>query len=836
MPEFSLTQESYDFFEIPVYVEIDKFGGTEIPAIITEERVCLLISGLFDFIKIKNSYSDNFDTLSGFFLRPENTYSIIRNNNTINYENKTYRIPDGDLLKHNPGLYLELKWFGRIFGLDCSFNLRKLMVELKTNFELPVIREMRLNTIRDNLQKMKGKRQTDTIIRRKYPGFSFGTIDWSVNTMQMPGVSANTRSSVAIGSVIAGGETNVILNYDSDRPFTGRQQQYNWRFVNNNSDYIRQLQFGKIVPFSISSIYDPVVGVHLSNTPTTYRRSYGEYTLSDYTNPGWDVELFVNNILVDYQKADASGFYSFQVPLVYGNTQITLRYYGPWGEVQTKEQSITVPFNFVPQKKLEYRLSSGIVEDTLSSSYFRGELNYGLGRNVSLSGGVEYLSSITNGNYIPFVNTSFSFGGNILIAAKYSHEVAGQVIFNYYTKSGLHMNLDYTRYKSGQLAINNNYQEVRKASFSLPIRKNRYSILTRLTVSQYILSVTSFTNSELLISGNFFGISTNISTLAIITDYSTPFYYSNISMGFRLSGKINLRTHMQYDINDNKINSVKLELEKRLKKTGYISVSYEDNIPGNLRSVQLGVCIDLSFAQSGFNIVTGNQNTTLFENFRGSLQYNGRLKKVIASNRSGVGRGSLVLLPFLDLNHNNKYDKGEPKVSVPDIRVTSGRITRNDKDSTIVVSELEAYTNCFIEISDNNFDNISWRLEFNSFDVEVIPNQMKLVEIPVHVMGEVSGYVFLKSDKGLSGIGRMKVNIYNSKRDIVKQIISEYDGYFSYIGLAPGSYYLEIDNEQLKRTKMTFVNKRINININKTTEGDFKGGIELIVEQIQTNS
>ncbi len=109
---------------------------------------------------------------------------------------------------------------------------------------------------------------------------------------------------------------------------------------------------GKIHTGAISSIYNPVVGVQLTNTPTTYRRSFGTYNLSDRTDPGWIVELYVNNVLVDYVKADASGFFTFEVPLVYGNSIVKLKFYGPWGEERTREQNINIPYNFLPAKNL----------------------------------------------------------------------------------------------------------------------------------------------------------------------------------------------------------------------------------------------------------------------------------------------------------------------------------------------------------------------------------------------------------------------------------------------------------------------------------------------------
>ena len=180
--------------------------------------------------------------------------------------------------------------------------------------------------------------------------------------------------------MIAGGEATASLYYNSTDPFSEKQQYYLWRYVNNDFAPLRQVMAGKIRTNSISSLYNPVIGVQLTNTPTTYRRSFGSYTLSDKTEPGWIVELYVNNVLVDYVKADASGFFTFQIPLVYGNSLVKLKFFGPWGEERIREQNIIIPYNFLPEKTLEYTISAGIVEDTLRSRFSRASVNYGATR------------------------------------------------------------------------------------------------------------------------------------------------------------------------------------------------------------------------------------------------------------------------------------------------------------------------------------------------------------------------------------------------------------------------------------------------------------------------
>jgi hypothetical protein len=92
--------------------------------------------------------------------------------------------------------------------------------------------------------------------------------------------------------------------------------------------------------------------------------------LTDFTEPGWTVELYINNVIVDYVTADASGFFSFDVPMVYGTSQVVLKFYGPYGEERIQEQYLNIPYNFLPKGELEYNITGGMVQDGRSINLF----------------------------------------------------------------------------------------------------------------------------------------------------------------------------------------------------------------------------------------------------------------------------------------------------------------------------------------------------------------------------------------------------------------------------------------------------------------------------------
>ncbi len=815
-------QNEPQYEEISIFLNIQQFGGVDIPAVIQDENVYLPIIDIFTFLKIKNNPSPQLDSITGSFINPGAYYSIDRVKNQVTFQGKVYTLKSGDLIKSETNLYLNSAWFGKIFGLDCKFSFRSLSVILSTKLELPVIREMRLEQMRANISKLKGEIKTDTTIGRKYPAFHFGMADWSIISTQQVGGTSDNRINLALGTAIAGGEANAYLNYDNNAPFSEKQQQYMWRFVQNEQPLLRQISAGKIYSQVTSSIYNPIVGVQFTNTPTTYRRSFGTYTISDITEPNWIVELYVNNVLVDYMKADGSGFYKFEVPLVYGNSAVKLKFYGPWGEERIKEQNISIPFNFLPPKEFEYTISAGVVEDSLSSRFSRATLNYGVNRRLTIGGGVEYLSSVTTGSSMPFFNTSLRLFSGLMVTGEYTYGVRAKGILSYRLPSNLQFEINYAKYTPGQKAIIYNYLEERKAIVSIPIKGKNVSAYSRLTVNQIVLPGITNTNAEMLLSGSVHGITTNFTTYGLFTDIKNPFLYSNISLSFKLPSHITLTPLVQYEYNSSKLISARTSLEKSILKNGYLNISYEQNFVSNTKIIEMGLRYDLSFAQTGFSMRDNNDKLTMIGSARGSLLYDRKSKYLGTNNRNNVGKGAITLLPFLDINGNGIHDKGEPKIAGLQFKINGGTIRRNDKDTTIHVLDLTPYTSYFLELDKNSFDNLAWQMRSLSMKVNIDPNQFRIIEIPVAVLGEASGTVYNES----RGQGRILVNFYKNDANLVARVMTESDGYYSYLGLKPGKYIAKIDPDQIKKLKMTSLPDQIPINIAPSKDGTILDGLD----------
>jgi hypothetical protein len=191
------------------------------------------------------------------------------------------------------------------------------------------------------------------------------------------------------------------------------------------------------------------------------------------------------------------------------------------------------------------------------------------------------------------------------------------------------------------------------------------------------------------------------------------------------------------------------------------------------------------------------------------------------------------VLPYLDINCNGIRDLNEPKAAGLKLRINGGRIERNDKDTIIRIVGLEPYSNYFIELDKGSFDNVAWQLKNAAIRINVDPNNFKLLEVPVAVVGEVTGSVFLQTGDTLTAQGRMIVNIYNEEGELAARTLAEDDGYFSYLGLAPGIYTARIDAAQLKNLKMSSSPAYASFAIKEAKDGDVAAGLELIIKPIK---
>ena len=821
----------FEYDEIPVLFMVENYGNFYLDVIYTTDGVLYInISDLFHAVGIPAFYGQKGDSLGGFVDKENQRYVFDYTKKQLRYNEKTINLLK-DLYKINGMLYLESSAFADIFGITMQFNFRALSLIIKSKFELPVIKQQRLETMRNSILKLTNEIIADTVVKRKYHFFKLGNINWGVSSLQTWSDKTDNRLNLSLGTELLFGEATLSTNYSSKNKFDSRQLNYLWTWVDNDKKIIKQAQVGKISNQAISALNAPVIGVTVRNASTTVRKARGYYTINAVTEPNWTVELYINNVLVDYTKADASGQYTFKVPIVYGYTILKLKIYGLMGEERTEERTLNVPYTIMPTKQFEYGLSLGVLQDTSWNRFGKFDCNYGVTRFLTIGGGVEYSSALDSGVFIPYAKITLQPYSKLLINVEYDYGVKTRVLLNLTFLKTINLELSYTKFVKGQHAVLINALEERNAKLSLPFRIKKISGTVKADYTQFVYNDYSIKTGNIMLSINYRQFNINSSTQFNWMDIRSTFINSDLSLSYRFKMGLNIRASSQINISEATISNCKITFEKNILK-GFISATYERTFLSKSNTVNVSFKYDLPFAKTNFSASYSSTNFSTSEGVQGSMAFGSGHHYVYTNNSSSVGKGGIALYPFLDLNNNGKFDNGEHFVKLNAVNVRGGSIKTREKDSIIRIPDLNPFINYIVEFDDKDLDNIAWRFTKKAYSIVVDPDQFKKVYIPIVAVGDVSGTAFMNKNNTLTGIGRILIKFYKKGSDkVLAETLSESDGYINNVGLMPGDYVAQVDATQLQILDYSCDPLFREFTIKAVVDGDMVDGIDFVLSK-----
>jgi hypothetical protein len=781
--------------------------------------IYLNIEDIFNSLEVK--ILPELNNLVGFIEDEKNLYTVNFDKKQITIGGKSIDISKG-ILEDLGIKYIKASLLLEAFGLNFTFNPRSLTAKLTTSFETPFIKKLKRKKNRENILALQGETiVADTIITRDYHVLKLGTLDWGLSSSQSKNDAFKTQVTIGLGTELLFGEANFLMNYNTKDKFDFKNIFANWRFINNDHKFIKQAYIGQVNgPKNFSNgINSTATGVTINNTPNTVRKATGSYILTDTTEPNWNVELYLNDLLINYTQADAAGLYVFKVPIVYGLSTLTLKFYGPLGEVRTEQRTVNNPYTVVPVKKLEYALTTGILKDSLNSPFGKMLLNYGLMRNLTLSGGVEYSSSNTTLPITTFASFSFQPFSAVLLNVDYTQEQGIKTALDYFVTKNAFLSINYTEFLEGKLSSLSNKLREFDVQLSTPFKNKFFSGFTTIALKQDSYEAFNYNQFNVMLSTAINNLSINSNLLINWASKNSPQINSNLALSYRLANGLALQTTTLYNHTANNLNIIAINLQKKIAKIN-INCTFERNLQLKATTFNLSATYALPFSNVGISSSYSHNNLLFSENAQGSVAFGIGDAPLRLGNNSAIGKGGLLLYPFLDLNENGKLDSGEKKVFLSSVKVSGAKAVISKKDSIVRVFDLNAFVNYTAKFVDSDLNNIAWRFKHNTYKILVDPNQYKRVFIPVIPVGEIVGMVYLKKGKSLQGQARINIQIIDEKGNKVAEVLSEYDGYFTYLGLKPGKYTVRIDPEQLKNLNLTALPKAHQVTIKVLEYGD----------------
>ena len=405
-PSITLAQQSPDYEEVVFGFTLKELGSYNISVAVKNDRIYLPVMELFNVFEVYYTIEGQ-NIIKGTYLSSAFPMTIDPVKRMITIGGKEYKVTQEEMFKGEMDIYLSREEFEEIFGITSTVNMNRLQIVAETAKELPAIVRRRTAQERLEIGSM-------AVVPLRYPLqfdrerslLSGAVLDYDVTTSLTGFASQGTSYTFTGGGEVVGGDVQGSLI-----GATGQTPSFSdarWRYVVRENDYFSSLTAGQIP--TGSNFIPKVTGIALSNEPVEPRVMFDNYVVDGYTEAESEVELYLNDRLISFQRANAQGYYRFQFPLTYGTMRITVKTFSKYGDINVSEKQIQIPFTFVPEGVLSYNIQAGKVDDisALANDAYFGNANllYGATNWLTLNGGIQ--QSVNGGLQNPIYDVGLS--------------------------------------------------------------------------------------------------------------------------------------------------------------------------------------------------------------------------------------------------------------------------------------------------------------------------------------------------------------------------------------------------------------------------------------------
>ena len=88
-------------------------------------------------------------------------------------------------------------------------------------------------------------------------------------------------------------------------------------------------------------------------------------------------------------------------------------------------------------------------------------------------------------------------------------------------------------------------------------------------------------------------------------------------------------------------------------------------------------------------------------------------------------------------------------------------------------------------------------------DGDGVDDAIDALDFPVVETGEIDGTVLLKTNDQQRPVSNVNLRLIDSNGTVVEEVKSQFDGFYLFSRVVPGSYILQVDSEQLQRLHLS---------------------------------
>ena len=810
------------------------------------------ISSLLDFAITVDAKSK---TASGWFIHDNNQIAVSEASAVV--KGQKYALPPDSMIVKDQDLLIESSLLQKWLPLDFSINLQGMTLNIHPREPLPAQEEAERKKKYAKIAQQKNNNDNSPLAKIKkvdadYEGAQWPTVDLTFS----PAYDGESREQKADYSILAGGDFGFLTTHlYAAGDLKSQDRLSDARLSLGRDDYEKNLLgplhassylMGDISSASLSQVTTASQGRGFTATNRGLDRpdKFGTTSFTGDSKPGYQVELYRNDVLINFVTIDSSGHYEFQeIPVLFGNNAFRLEFYGPQGQRETKTKNMNTGDSLLRKGDFTYNFSAdqegrSIFGLSNSTPAVATATSTPVIAPITPTPTAPPVASVAN-DIVPRMVGEVEYGVSswLTATAGTAHTMIGGDDHNYAT-AGAHM-----AFAGLLLGVDNALDTSnmgRSTLGSVTTRLFNTDIQLQQTLAKDFVSeadlsnitnpVTSQTSLGLIHQFDLpiLGVSDNGLTVTrknylsgrkeemLTYSFSKSFLGMNLNnnlnadrdnLGLRqVSGILSVRGNYKqnqlglqadYDLNPIKqVNAVRLTALSPISERFTNLATLTNQLSGE-KVLQLEDTLSVDMKRYKLSL-TGRADDQ--KNFYVGVTFNVSISKIpqtsdyIISGRPLVDTGTVAIRPFLDMNYNLLLDQGDKPEPNAVIKVGSQTPQPSGHAGLLVASQLPI--NIPVKVTMDQDSQKDPYLASATGNYQVVPRAGKVIVVnyPLIQVSQIDGTVHVPA--GFSAAG-LRVDLVNTEGQVVNSTHTAFDGYYLLEGITPGAYRIRIAIDSL---------------------------------------
>lgn len=770
---------------------------------------------------------------TGWFIAENREFSLDANQKKIEIDGEKLEWNEGQILVGDDDIYIDSNLLSKWFPIDIKISLGEMTALLEPREKLPIQEQYEREQRRNALLKREDLNLKYRPTQSPYEMFTIPNTDVSLSTGFDTGKSDGSNFDFHHAVVSEGdlGHMGAKIYFSGDEEHLLDNARVTLERLDQDGKLLGAMKATKVAVGDVSPVTLPILGSHasergmaLSNEDLRQSRDFDVTRFEGNAQPGWDIELYQNNNLISSTRVGSDGHYTFEdIPVYFGANSFQVLAHGPQGQrriIETK--NINVGSGMLKAGELEYKLSAtqqnttilGISEDNdeitkpRGSSRITGKLAYGLTDQFSLTAG---LSSVefedTQHNYAQLgLNGNFSALYGEVNAIQDS---AGGNGYSFQGQTAIGpVNLRAKHEIFSGMVKENEPDRVLKSHTSLGVNGVIPESLLTPSIT-YTLSRIEDNYDNTKDGRNSLRLSSHLGRLHISNainwndDAMTASSGAPIDGLFQASGSIGsgrLLAAIGYNLgSDEGVTDYKLSGYYPITQNVSAAASITREIDaGNLTTAEASLAIKTEKATFSPKISYDSDGTfSGFLTVSFSLGQDPVTKEIDMQAESRAGKGMATAFVYHDANNNKIFDQDD--TPLPDVTVIARQTRKNgttNSDGIAKITNLSAQNPTDLEIDTKTLEDPFWQPSVPGAAIMPRSGGINTIEFPVVTTGEIDGGAYWQNQDGTKEpLTDIQIVLLNSEGKAVNTVQPEYDGFFLFEHVLPGTYELHIQSE-----------------------------------------